>query len=236
MDVQSFGGGMWRWTVPHPEWTPEKGVPGGWAREVSSVYVEAPDAEAVVLIDPLVPREGSQEAERFWTTLDADLARSGRKLAVLLASPYHQRSTARIRERLAVTHAVDVHAMPGVAARHGVLVTRTFASGATLPGGIVGYEVEGAEPGEAAYWIPSRRALVLGDTVLGTGDGLAVAPMSWAPRTPEGEKAYRERFRASLRNLLELPVELVLPSHGPAVATEGRAALAAALEAPAWGD
>jgi glyoxylase-like metal-dependent hydrolase (beta-lactamase superfamily II) len=236
MEVNDLGGGVWRWTMPHPEWTPDKDKPGGWGREVASVYLEAPEADTLVLIDPLVPREGSNEAERFWTLLDADLARSGRHLAVLLASPYHQRSTARILERFAVTHRIEVLALPGVRARHGALVSRTFASGEDLPGGVQGHEIEGLEPGEAAYWIPSRRALVIGDTVMGTGRGLAVAPKSWAQQTPEGAAAYDARFRPSLRRLLDLPIETFLPSHGAPVLTGGRAALAAALDAPAWGE
>ncbi|HEX5041474.1 MAG TPA: hypothetical protein VFV75_01145 [Candidatus Polarisedimenticolaceae bacterium] len=236
MEVQDLGGGLWRWTVPHPEWTPEKDKPGGWGREVASTYVEVPGADTLVLIDPLVPREGSSEAQRFWTLLDADLGRSGRKLAIVLACPYHQRSTSRIFERLAVTQRMEVLALPGVRARHGELVTRTFRSGESLPGGLVGYEVEGLEPGEAAIWIPDRRALVVGDTVMGTGRGLAVAPPSWGVKTPEGQADYDARFRPSLRKLLDLPIQTFLPSHGDAVLTDGRAALAAALDAPAWGE
>ena len=236
MEVTDLGGGLWRWTAPHPEWTPDKDKPGGWGREVASVYVEAPGADALVLIDPLVPREGSREAERFWTLLDADLARSGRKLIIALACPYHQRSTSRIVERFVVTHKVEVLALAGVRARHGELVTRTFTAGESLPGGLVGYEIEGLEAGEAALWIPERRALVVGDTVMGTGRGLAVAPPSWAVKTPEGQADYEARFRTSLRRLLELPIAIFLPSHGAPVLTDGRAALAAALDAPAWGE
>lgn len=236
MEVSDLGGGLWRWTVPHPEWTPDKDKPGGWGRDVASVYLENPDAEALVLIDPLVPREGSKEAERFWTLLDADLARSGRKLAVLLSCPYHQRSTSRIVERFAVTHQIEVLGLPALRARHGILVTRTFASGEKLPGDVQGFEVEGLEAGEAAFWLPSRRALVVGDTVMGTGRGLAVAPKSWGEKTPAGEALYDARFRASLRQLLDLPIETFLPSHGAPVLTGGHAALEAALEAPAWGE
>jgi glyoxylase-like metal-dependent hydrolase (beta-lactamase superfamily II) len=236
MEVTDLGGGLWRWTAPHPEWTPEKDKPGGWKRDVASVYLEAPGVDTLVLIDPLIHREGSTEAERFWTLLDADLARSGRKLAVFLACHYHQRSTARIVERFAVTHKIEVIALPAVRERHGALVTRTFADGERLPGDVVGYEIAGLEPGEAAFWIPGRRALVVGDTVLGTGKGLAVAPRTWAEETPEGKADYDARFRPSLRRLLELPIETFLPSHGAPVLTEGRAALAAALEESAWGE
>ena len=139
-------------------------------------------------------------------------------------------------ERLAVTHQIEVAALPAVRERHGILVTRTFADGERLPGDVVAYEIAGLEPGEAAFWIPGRRALVVGDTVLGTGDGLAVAPRSWGVKTPEGEADYDARFPKSLRRLLELPIETFLPGHGAPVLHDGRAALAAALDGPAWGE
>ena len=65
MEVSDLGGGLWRWTTPHPEWTPDKDKPGGWGRDVASTYVEVPGADTLVLIDPQVPREGSREAERW---------------------------------------------------------------------------------------------------------------------------------------------------------------------------
>ncbi|MBV8256515.1 MAG: hypothetical protein JOZ56_03920 [Actinobacteria bacterium] len=63
-----------------------------------------------------------------------------------------------------------------------------------------------ARPGffaeERAYWVPEHRALVLGDAWM---DG-NVAPTEWATDDPEAP--------ARLRALLELPFELVLPTHG----------------------
>jgi hypothetical protein len=53
VDVTRLADGLWRWTALHPDWTPEEGGLDGWEQEVSSLYLEAPDA--VVLIDPLVP-------------------------------------------------------------------------------------------------------------------------------------------------------------------------------------
>jgi hypothetical protein len=63
-----------------------------------------------------------------------------------------------------------------------------------------------ARPGffaeERAFWIPGHRAIVLGDAFM---DG-SVAPTEWATDDPGAP----ERLRA----LLELPFELVLPTHG----------------------
>jgi hypothetical protein len=55
---------------------------------------------------------------------------------------------------------------------------------------------------ERAYWIPSLRAIVLGDAFM---DGNA-PPLEWASNDPDAPKR--------LRALLELPFELVLPTHG----------------------
>ena len=55
---------------------------------------------------------------------------------------------------------------------------------------------------ERAYWVPAHRAIVLGDSYM---DGEA-APLEWATDDPGAP--------ARLRALLELPFELVLPTHG----------------------
>jgi hypothetical protein len=58
-------------------------------------------------------------------------------------------------------------------------------------------------PEEKAYWLPAHRAIVLGDSYM---DGM-VAPDEWASTDDPGAP---QRLRA----LLELPFELVLPTHG----------------------
>jgi glyoxylase-like metal-dependent hydrolase (beta-lactamase superfamily II) len=66
----------------------------------------------------------------------------------------------------------------------------------------------GIEPNDLVLWIEPRRALVLGDTLVDRGDGLEI-PLTWLR-----EVTLAELF-ATLRPLLDLPVELVLPTHGP---------------------
>lgn len=85
--------------------------------------------------------------------------------------------------------------------------------------------VTGAERGdEVALWLEEPRAVVFGDAVLGDQrGGLRLCP--WF-RSDEG----REVTRKALLPLLDLPVELVLPSHGEPVFEHGRDALARALE------
>ena len=69
-------------------------------------------------------------------------------------------------------------------------------------------------------WIESRRAVVSGDTLADFGRGLEIVP-GWLR-----EGVTREQVAESLRPLLELPVEQVLPTHG---APTDRAALERAL-------
>jgi glyoxylase-like metal-dependent hydrolase (beta-lactamase superfamily II) len=82
-----------------------------------------------------------------------------------------------------------------------------YAPGDDLPGGIVAYAA--IEPDDLVLWIPRMRALVFGDTLVDRGAGLEL-PMTWDPRDVS-----REQRAAALRPLLDLPVELVLPTHGP---------------------
>jgi glyoxylase-like metal-dependent hydrolase (beta-lactamase superfamily II) len=196
MEVEKIAPGLWRWTAPHPEWRPD----ADWPRDVGCVYYEA--ADAVVLIDPLVPAD---EAGRFWEALDRDVARAARPLVVLRTLHWHQRSIDEVLERY-----------PGA---------RLWSpeSNDPLPARVDAYPVERAE--ETLFWLHEHHALVSGDVLLGTdGGGVRVCPDSWLPKESRGPA-----FRESLRFLLELPIELVLVSHGRPVLENGREALAAAL-------
>ena len=63
MDVTELVPGLWRWTAPHPDWSPEDDEGGeGWARDVGCLYLETP--RALVLFDPLAPAEET-ERDRF---------------------------------------------------------------------------------------------------------------------------------------------------------------------------
>jgi glyoxylase-like metal-dependent hydrolase (beta-lactamase superfamily II) len=77
------------------------------------------------------------------------------------------------------------------------------------------------------YWLPEHRALVPGDVLIADDGGLRLCPESWLP-----EKKTLDDLRDSLRPVLDLPVELVLVSHGEPVLENARAALAGALSAP----
>ncbi|MBA2461378.1 MAG: hypothetical protein H0V45_06390 [Actinobacteria bacterium] len=106
----------------------------------------------------------------------------------------------------------------------GELAKRYGVAAGDPPQGVVALPFPVVE--ETIYWLPEHRALVPGDTLFGTGQGgLVVCPDTWL----EGDTP--ARLRRSLRSLLDLPVELVLVSHGEPVLKNGRAALAEALGA-----
>jgi glyoxylase-like metal-dependent hydrolase (beta-lactamase superfamily II) len=173
-----------------------------WDRDVGCLYYEGPGA--VVLIDPLVPAD---DAGRFWEALDRDVERAGPPVVALRTVHWHQRSIGDVVNRYP-----DARAWTGDADD-------------TLPAGVDAHRIARAD--ETLFWIEEHRALVAGDVLLGTEDnGVRVCPDSWLSKQFRGPE-----FRDSLRFLLDLPIELLLVSHGRPVLANGRAALAVALDA-----
>ena len=211
MDVRELAPGLWRWTALHPDWTPEE----DWEQEVGCVYLETPST--VILIDPLVPGEPAAR-ETFLQHLDADVERNGKPVAILLTIFWHERSTAELAERYGAT----VWAHRGAVGRIETPVSNPFLPGDVLPGGLIG--IDGQRAFETIYWLPEEHALVPGDSLLGDGDGgLQVSPEAWLRDTTRAE------LKLALHALLDLPVEVVLVSHGEPVLADGKAALEQAL-------
>jgi hypothetical protein len=218
VQVAQVASGLWRWTARHPGWTPEQGGPDGWEPEVACVYCEA--ADAILLVDPLVP-EVSAERERFWRALDRDVSRMAAP-HVMLTCAWHARSASDVVERYPGA-TVWVHA-DGMGELPSGLGATAFREDDELPGGAESVSgLVGA--GEVLLWLPSHRALVAGDTLLGGGPGgIRLCPESWLGDLDPGEA------RALLRARLDgLPVERILPAHGDPVLTGGREALDRAL-------
>ena len=168
-----------------------------WEEEVGSLAVETPDG--LVLIDPLDPP-----------------AEVGKPAHVLVTVYWHARATAGLK---APTWAPSRSLRP--LANRGV-EAKAAADG--LPGGIRAFQT--ARAAEAVYWLPEQRAVAVGDVLLGAGakpratqDPLRLCPEGWLGKHTHAD------LRASLRPLLDLPVELVLVSHGAPVLGGGRAAL-----------
>jgi hypothetical protein len=105
-------------------------------------------------------------------------------------------------------------------------LTERYTAESTPPDGVEGIEIPGA--GETIFWIPEHRALVPGDRILGDRPpGLRMCPPSWL-RYLKGFT--HDELRTALREqLLDLPVEMVLVSHGEPVLRNGREELERAV-------
>lgn len=212
--------GLWHWQAAHPDWSSEE----PWEQEVSSCAID--DGARLLLFDPLaVPTELLELAAE-------------REPAIVLTAPWHERDARALAERLGAPvyappadTAADLMEKYGVTAeqagegspdldwlRSGSAEARWYGAGDRLPLGIEAFE--GREHNDVVLWIESHRAVVAGDSLADFGDGIAVQP-EWLRKG-----VTRERVAEGLRPLLEFPVEVVLPAHGPPT---DRAALERAL-------
>ena len=200
MDVRELRPGLWRWTAAHPEWEHAE----HWGPEVGSVYAELPDA--LVMVDPLVPQD---EEDRFWEALDRDVERVGKPVHVLLTVHWHERSVAAVLDRYKAT------------------LWRPEEKG-TLPAGVHAEVVKGSDWVEALFFLEPHRALIAGDLLIGKAGGGIELPVGWFPK---GEQDWAEQeLKPELRKrLAELPIELVVVSHGEPVLEDGAAELERAL-------
>jgi hypothetical protein len=89
--------------------------------------------------------------------------------------------------------------------------------------------VQIARAGETMFWLPAPRALIAGDRIIGIGQGrLTICPQSWLDYLPSGMTV--SELGRLLRPLLELPIKMVLVSHGDPVLLDGHRALTLALD------
>lgn len=163
--------------------------------------------DGLVLIDPIDPPPEVRRADH-----------------VLVTVYWHGRSTREVAASR--VWAPSRSAQP--LRNRGVGVTDVLRDGDELPGGIRPFKT--ARAAEVAYWLPDQRALAVGDVLLGAGakPRPTEAPLRLCPQGWLGKQTHDD-LRASLRPVLELPVERVLVSHGKPVLRDGRAALAEVL-------
>jgi glyoxylase-like metal-dependent hydrolase (beta-lactamase superfamily II) len=185
--VRELRTGVWHWSAPHPEWEP--GVDWGEDVSVSSYAIE--DGGGLLLFDPLAPP-------------DEIVERAGaREAAIVLTSPWHRRDAQSLAERIGA----PVYVPPPDQGDPDPVQGRVFTAGDALPMGVEAFPGR-EEPNDLMLWVGSRRALVAGDTLIDRGHGLELLD-EWLP-----DGVTREQILESLRPLLDLPVELVLPTHG----------------------
>ncbi len=188
--------GLSRWTAYHE----------GWEEQVGCVAVDTDDG--LVLIDPLEP----------------PLGELGTPAHLLVTVFWHARDAAKVAQETGAEVWAHRRQRP-MLERRDIRVAHAFQPADRLPGGIQAYD--GRRGGEVVFWLPDHRALVVGDVLLGSGakpkataDPLRLCPERWLPKGV-GHKELRE----ALRPLLDLPIELVLVSHGEPVRENGRDAL-----------
>ena len=128
---------------------------------------------------------------------------AGRPVSILTTNHWHRRDRAELAERYRPN------------------TTRAWNA---IPAGVKPQPLRGA--GETLFWLPAVATLVAGDRLIVTeGLGLRVCPQSWL----EDVHVNRPGLAELLGQLLELPIERVLVSHGEPVLHDGRAALARAI-------
>ena len=178
-----------------------------WKEDVAAAAAETPDGLATFDAPGALP-DGRTPEHAFVTVFFH--ARGGAE-----AGAAHVWAPARAVRRLA---------------NRGLEVTDPFEPGDALAGGVVALET--ARESEVVYWLPEHRTVVAGDVLLGAGakpratdEPLRLCPARWL-----GGAATLDDLKASLRPLLELPVERVLVSHGAAVLDGAPQALAGVLD------
>jgi glyoxylase-like metal-dependent hydrolase (beta-lactamase superfamily II) len=214
--------GLWHWQAPHPDWRPSE----PWDKEVSSYAID--DGERLLLFDPLgFPSELEELAAE-------------RETVIVLTAPWHERDTESIVEQLGV----PVYAPPpdtgedlirkfGIPAEQaegfvspdlkwlvvdGAGESHQYLAGDRLPFGVEGFP--GWTHNDLVLWVESRGAVIAGDSLADFGRGIEINT-----RWLRGGVT-REQVAEGLRPLLDLPVEVVLPTHG---GPTDRAALERAL-------
>jgi glyoxylase-like metal-dependent hydrolase (beta-lactamase superfamily II) len=189
--VDEVATGVWHWQAPHPEWDDSV-----WPQMVSSYAIE--EGDRLLLFDPIAPPD------------ELVSQRDALELVVVLTNPWHERDTRALVEK----HNPPVyftHPDPGSPDVAWLLSGEAgdphlYSAGGGLPDG-VGAAFPGRQPNDLVLWIPSRRAVVAGDTLVDFGGGLEIHdPWLWTTT--------REQVVDQLRPLLDLPVEHVLTTHG----------------------
>ena len=210
--IERLDDGLWAWRGRHPEWHP-----GKWGAEVVSFAVGEPGR--TLLIDPLVPDELAPELD---AVVEGDVE-------ILITIPYHVRSAGPVSARYG---GAPVWGHPACAKRLPDRSVFRELRPDHAPDGVSAYTIGKPRRYEMPLRISSQRALVFGDAVVGTPDGLRV----WE-QTDGGarrERWYAERFLPTLEPLALLDIERVLVTHGPSVLRGGRRALREAFANPPW--
>ena len=201
-EIRDVVPGLWIWRIEHPAWAPER----GWEPLVTSTCVESRGEVAV--LDPLAPQD---DATEVWERLDARPP----SVAVVLKPDHVRDVDLFVRRYGARAFGPDLF-FRGDAPETEL---EWIGEGTELPGGLVAL-YDGRGRNETPLWLPEQRALVFADAMTAPGGELRVWWTPW----------HEKRVLPALRELLELPFEHVIVSHGEPV--HDRAAFERALQRP----
>jgi hypothetical protein len=205
VDVRDVAPGLWLWRIDHPDWSPDS----DWEPTVTSTTVET--GGEVALLDPLAPPE---DATEVWERLDATPP-----TLVVILKPDHIRDVDLFVRR----YGARAYG-PELFWRHDIPETelQPVYPDADLPGGIRAL-YDGRGRNETPLYLPEQRALVVADALTERNGELRVWGTPW----------HQKRALPALRELLELPFEHVIVSHGDPL--HDRAAYERALQLPPYG-
>ena len=202
MTAREIRTGVWHWEARHPEWNERQ----WWGPLVSSYAID--DGSRLAMFDPLTP------------PAEIDQLARERETAIVLTCPWHRRDAPALAQR----YDAALYVPPPDAHDPSPVDGTVYKEGERLPVGIEAFP--GMEPNDLVLWIESHGALVAGDTLQDRGEGLQFLG-DLINNVPAGGPSVEE-IRAAMQPLLELPVEVVLPTHG---APTDKAALERALGA-----
>jgi glyoxylase-like metal-dependent hydrolase (beta-lactamase superfamily II) len=145
------------------------------------------------------------EEVTFLEALDGDVEHHGPP-AILVTIFWHVRSSQQILDRYDGA-SVWAHEPAAEWIGERTRYTDTFNVGDQLPGGVEAAHMRRIE--EVAYWLPSHRSVVLGDTILGHDDRAELCPPTWVRKHETIEPA-----REAVRELVARHPDRLLLTHG----------------------
>jgi hypothetical protein len=196
--------GLWIWRVEHPQWKPNQ----GWDPIVTSTCVES--EKEILVLDPIAP---SSVADEIWKRLDIRPP-----TVVVVLKPDHVRDVdIFVRRYHARAFGPDRFDRFDIPETH----LKPIYPGSRLPGGLVAL-YDGRGRNETPVWLPQQRTIVFADALTAPNGELRIWSTPW----------HQERAVPALCELLQLPFERVIVSHGQPV--HSRADFERALTLPPW--
>jgi len=208
VEVRDVAPGLWLWRQPHWEWRDGD----DWEPEVSSFVVESHGE--VVLLDPLAPPpvDGAEVYRRL---------ERNRPTRVVVIKPDHVRDV----DQFCHWYRIPAHG-PRLYFREDVPTVQMdgLMPDEVLPGGLIALE-DGRGGLERPIFAPEQKAIVFADGMTAPAAAGGQLRIWWTPML-------EKRTKPAMREMLDLPFEWVLVSHGEPVHT--RDDFIAALDREPW--